>query len=71
MQSDSRTISVTELRVSTREILDSAHFRGRHYIVERNGRPLVAILGVDEYQRLVSAIARERDADIAALIKQP
>ncbi len=47
-------INVTDLRVATREILENAHFRGQHYVVERAGQPMVAILSIDEYQRLIS-----------------
>lgn len=53
MTQDPDLISVTDLRVATREILENAHFRGRRYIVARGGRPMVAIVGVEEYERLV------------------
>ncbi len=47
-----QTITVTDLRNATRAILENAHFRGRHYIVERSGQPCVAILDAGEYERL-------------------
>ncbi len=53
MGKESETISVTELRNSTREVIENAHFRGRRYLVERAGQAMVTILGVEEYQRLV------------------
>lgn len=49
------SISVTDLRNSTREILENAHFRSRQYLVMRAGQPMAIILGVDEYERLVAA----------------
>jgi len=51
-----KTINVTDLRISTREIVDGAYFRGRHYIVKRNGRPMVVVLGVEEYEQLVGEV---------------
>lgn len=57
MVGDSRTISVTDLRVGTRQILENAHFRGIRYVVERAGQPMVAILSVEEYQRLLAAVS--------------
>jgi prevent-host-death family protein len=57
MPKDPETISVTDLRIATREILENAHFRGRRYIVARAGQPMVAILGVEEYERLVKETA--------------
>ena len=34
MKTEPETISVTDLRERTREILENAHFRGRQYRVE-------------------------------------
>jgi prevent-host-death family protein len=52
MPKEAETITVTDLRVKTREILENAHFRGRRYVIERAGQEMVVILGVDEYRRL-------------------
>jgi len=51
------TINVTDLRTETREILENAHFRGWHYIVQRAGQPMIAILDHDEYERLLAVAA--------------
>ncbi|MBC8252572.1 MAG: type II toxin-antitoxin system Phd/YefM family antitoxin [Ardenticatenia bacterium] len=50
-----KTISVTELRLSAAEILGAARFGGQHFIVQRFGRPMVAIVGVEEYKELMRA----------------
>lgn len=52
MDTEPKTISVTDLRARTREILENAHFRGKRYRVERAGQEMVVILGAEEYQRL-------------------
>ena len=44
-----QVISATELRTKTRDILELARFRGEHFIVETFGKPMVAIVGIDEY----------------------
>ena len=51
---DRHTINVTDLRTETREILENAHFRGWHYIVQRAGQPMIAILDHEEYERLLA-----------------
>ena len=51
---DPKVISSTQLRVKTRDIIESAKFEGQHYIVETFGKPMVAIIGIDEYHRLVA-----------------
>lgn len=54
---DRHTINVTDLRTETREILENAHFRGWHYIVQRAGQPMIAILDNEEYERLLATAA--------------
>ena len=53
MKMEPETISVTDLREHTREILENAHFRGRRYRVERAGQEMVVILGAEDYSRLL------------------
>ena len=50
-----KSVTVTDLRMHTREILENAHFRGWQYLVERAGQPMVAILGYEEFERLVAS----------------
>jgi hypothetical protein len=47
-------ISSTVLRTKTRDILEQARFEGGHFIVETFGKPMVAIVGVEDYWRLVN-----------------
>ena len=58
MKTEPETISVTDLRERTREILESAYFRGKCYRVERAGQEMVVIVGVDEYHRLSTQATR-------------
>ncbi|NIV39972.1 MAG: hypothetical protein GWN58_64375 [Anaerolineae bacterium] len=54
--SDPQVISSTLLRTNTRDILEQAKFRGEHFIVETFGKPMVAIVGVDEYWDLLEQV---------------
>jgi hypothetical protein len=56
MPRETETITVTNLWVATREIIENAHFRGKHYVVERAGQPMVAVIGIEEYQRLIACL---------------
>lgn len=49
-----RVINATLLRTKTRDILEQAKFQGEHFIVETFGKPMVAIVGVEEYWELMS-----------------
>lgn len=44
-----KVITSTELRLKTRDIVESAKFKGQHFIVETFGKPMVAIVGIDDY----------------------
>ncbi len=49
------TITVTDLRTELAKYLERAHYQGQHYLVERSHEPFVAILGIEEYRRLLRA----------------
>lgn len=51
--SSPQVINATLLRTKTRDILEQAKFRGEHFIVETFGKPMVAIVGIDEYWALI------------------
>jgi antitoxin (DNA-binding transcriptional repressor) of toxin-antitoxin stability system len=51
-----QVISATTLRTKTRDILEQAKFKGEHYIVETFGKPMVAIVGIDDYWALVRRV---------------
>ena len=54
--SSPQVISSTLLRTNTRDILEQAKFRGEHFIVETFGKPMVAIVGVEEYWDLLEQV---------------
>ena len=58
--SEPQVISATTLRTKTRDILESARFGGGHFIVETFGKPMVAIVGVEEYWHLLE-LAKQRE----------
>ena len=61
--SDPQIISSTLLRTKTRDILEQAKFKGEHFIVETFGKPMVAIVGVDEYWDLLNQVRAEEDPE--------
>jgi PHD/YefM family antitoxin component YafN of YafNO toxin-antitoxin module len=62
MNSEPEAISVTTLRERTREILENACFKGKRYRVERVGQPMVFIIGVEDFERLLAAERVGREA---------
>ena len=58
-----KVISATMLRTKTRDILEEAKFGGGHFIVETFGKPMVAIVGIEEYWELRNrALDREHES---------
>lgn len=43
------TINSTQLRKQARDIMEDVKYRGKHFIVENFGRPMVAIISAEEY----------------------
>jgi prevent-host-death family protein len=58
-----KTMGAREARNTFSQLLDQVHFDRQVVIVERFGRPMVAIIPVDDYQRLVA----EREARFQVL----
>ena len=47
-----KRISAREARGKFSDLLGSVHYRGDVVIVERSGRPMVAVISVEMYERL-------------------
>jgi prevent-host-death family protein len=58
-----KTMGAREARSSFSQLLGRVHFGGQVVIVERFGRPMVAIIPLEDYQRLVA----EREARFQVL----
>jgi len=54
-------VNSTDLRTKTRDILEAAHFMGQHFVVENHGKAIAAVIGIEDYERLMGrAITRSR-----------
>lgn len=58
-----KTIGAREARSNFSQLLGQVHFGGQVVIVERFGRPMVAIIPLEDYQRLIA----EREARFEVL----
>ena len=48
-----RTLSATEARAHFGQVIQSAYEENEHVIVERDGVPVIAVLPISEYHRLI------------------
>jgi prevent-host-death family protein len=59
-------LGVREARARFSELLESAQFRGREFLIERAGKPFAVIIGADQYAQMQSELAtlqEERSAN--------
>jgi prevent-host-death family protein len=58
-----KKISAMKARQTFGQVMNEVALRGDDYIVERSGKPLVAIIPIEKYQRL----QKDREAAIQAM----
>jgi prevent-host-death family protein len=63
-----KVVTATEAKNRFGEIIKSAYLHHEHLIVERDGIPVVAIVSIADYERLVNLM--DLTAEDAALISQ-
>lgn len=60
-QSESRTMSASEVRSHWSEVVEDVHREGRRVIVERSGIPVVAVVSIEELRLLDRIWAARRE----------
>jgi prevent-host-death family protein len=63
-----RRIGTVKARQSFSQLIGEAGFGGEHVIIERRGTPMAVLIGVDEYEELLAARARERERRFERLL---
>jgi prevent-host-death family protein len=60
-----RTVSAMTARKRLGQLLEEAYYRGNVFIIERAGRPMAAVVPLDQYRQW-----QQRRADFFAMINQ-
>ena len=63
-----RQVGTVEARRSFSRLIGEVGFKGEHIIIARSGMPMAVLIGIDEYERLVAAQTREREARFKRLL---
>jgi len=58
-----RTLGVVEIRNNLADIMAQVAYSGVRFVVERKGRPMIALVGVEDLRRL-EALERARDSEL-------
>ena len=51
--SNAKTITMAKARTHFNEIMKQSFKNGRHFIVEKSGIPMIAIINADDYSKLI------------------
>ncbi|MFZ1595039.1 MAG: type II toxin-antitoxin system Phd/YefM family antitoxin [Anaerolineae bacterium] len=49
---DIRRLSVSELRLNTRDILEGVKFLHRRFVIATHGRPMAVMVNIEDWERL-------------------
>jgi prevent-host-death family protein len=60
-----KRVSAREARARFAELTDRVHYTGERVIVEKQGRPFVALVGMEDLDALERLRVRERQAEFA------
>ena len=52
-----KKIGIAKAREGLSDLVNEVAYGGERYVVERRGKPLAALIGVDEYRRLTELLA--------------
>lgn len=58
-----RTLGVVEIRNNLADIMAQVAYSGVRFVVERKGRPMIALVSVEDLRRL-DALERARDSEL-------
>ncbi|GEM_PF-1892887 len=57
-------IRAADARNNFAEIIGRAHFGGETFVVEKQGKPVAVILGMDEYRKLTEGLSGPKQAAV-------
>lgn len=58
-------ISMVEARSRFSEVVGKAAKAGEHFIIERMGKPVAAVIGMDDYELLLQTLERKTNGEEA------
>jgi prevent-host-death family protein len=61
-------VSAAEAKAKLPELVAKVAYAGEKYIIERRGKPLAALVGIDDLKRLEAAVSPDRPQGALALV---
>lgn len=63
----SKTISVAEAKRRFSELMSRVVYAGERFVIERKGKPMIAVVGVEDLKRLEATPTKEAKGLLAAV----
>ena len=65
-----RVIPAFKARQNFGQMLEAARYRGQRFLVERAGKPMAVVVGIEEWQNIVETLAELDDPEYLESIKE-
>jgi prevent-host-death family protein len=65
-----RTVSMAKAKSHLSELVGRAAYHDEHFVLERRGRPMAVLLGVDEYERLRALESPDIPSSLSPVLRQ-
>ena len=65
-----KTVSMAEAKSHLSELVGRAAYHDEHFVLERRGRPMAILLGVDEYRRLRALETPDTSSPLSPALRQ-
>lgn len=65
----SKNMGVAEVKRSFSAVISEVLLKGEHFVIEKNGKPMAALVGIQELQRIEGSKEREKKKGLLAAIE--
>lgn len=65
-----KVIPAFKARQNFGQLLEEVRYRGHRFLVERAGKPMAMMIGIEEWQNIVETLAELNDSEYLASIKE-
>ncbi len=65
-----KVIPAFKARQNFGQILEEARYRGHRFLVERAGKPMAMVVGIEEWENIVETLAELNDPEYLASIRE-
>ncbi len=65
-----KVVSAFRARQNLGQLLDEARYQGHRFVVERSGKPMAIVVGIEEWENILETLAELSDPEYLVSIKQ-